>query len=132
MSQPPPPYGGPPGPPYGGPPGPYPPPHGQPSGMSNKAKFWIGAVLALPVIVVAGLISGAVSAVADGITGSSSVTGFAAALVGLGELAAVIGAIVWERTRWFAIGVIAGGAVLLILAAGACIVLLVAFTNSYN
>jgi hypothetical protein len=100
--------------------------------MSNKAKFWIGAVLALPVIVVAGLISGAVSAVADGITGSSSVTGIAAALVGFGELAAVIGAIVWERTRWFAIGVIAGGAVLLILAAGACIVLLVAFTNSYN
>jgi hypothetical protein len=129
MSQPPPPYGG---PPHGGPPGPYPPPPGQSGGMSNKAKFWVGVALALPTIVLAGLISGATSAVADGISGDSALAGVAAVVVGLGELAALIGAIVWERTRWFAVGVIAGGAVLLILAAGACVVLLVALSNSYG
>ena len=41
-------------------------------------------------------------------------------------------AIVFARTRWFAIGVIAGLAVILILAAGACVVLIVALTNSYS
>lgn len=129
MSQPPPPYGG---PPHGGPPGPYPPPPGQSGGMSNKAKFWVGVVLALPTIVLAGLISGATSAVADGISGDSALAGVVAVVVGLAELGALIGAIVWGRTRWFAVGVIAGGAVLLILAAGACVVLLVALSNSYG
>jgi hypothetical protein len=100
--------------------------------MSNKAKFWVGVVLALPTIVLAGLISGATSAVADGISGDSALAGVVAVVVGLAELGALIGAIVWGRTRWFAVGVIAGGAVLLILAAGACVVLLVALSNSYG
>ena len=141
MSQPPSPYGGPPeppgppygGPPYGGPPGPYPPQQpGRPSGMSNKAKFWIGVVLALPVLVLAGIISGAASAVVDGISGDSNAAAAVAFVVGLGELAALVAAIVFAPTRWFAIGVIAGVAVLFVLAAGACVVLIVGLSSSYN
>ena len=138
MSQPPSPYGGPPGPPYGGPPyggppGPYPPQQpGRPSGMSNKAKFWIGVVLALPVLVLAGIISGAASAVVDGISGDSNAAAAVAFVVGLGELAALVAAIVFAPTRWFAIGVIAGVAVLFVLAAGACVVLIVGLSSSYS
>ena len=137
MSQPPSPHGGQPGPPgpapYGGPPGPYPPPlPGKPSGMSNKAKFWIGVALTLPVLVVAGVISGVASAVVDGISGSTSAASAVAFVVGLGQLAVVVAAVVYARTRWFAIGVIAGVAVLFVLAAGACVVLIIGLTSSYN
>ena len=53
-------------------------------------------------------------------------------VLGLLLLGAFVAAIVVERTRWFALGILAGGAVLFILAAGACVVLLVAFMSSYN
>ena len=53
-------------------------------------------------------------------------------VVGLGELAALVAAIVFAPTRWFAIGVIAGVAVLFILAAGACVVLIIGLSSSYS
>ena len=146
MSQPPSPYGGPPGPPgppyggppYGGPPGPYPPqqqpgqPNGQPSGMSNKAKFWIGVALALPVVLLGSIISGGPRPSSTASAGTPTPLAAVAFVVGLGELAALVAAIVLARTRWFAIGVIAGVAVLFVLAAGACVVLIVGLTSSYN
>ena len=149
MSQQPPPspYGGPPvdgpndgpgnGPPNG-PPGSYPPPYPYqdpgrpPQGMSNKAKFWIGAALALPAMVVAGIITGAGSAVADGLGADPQVGAVVSSILGLLLLVGFIAAIVVDRTRWFALGMLAGAAVLFILAAGACVVLLVAFVSSYN
>ena len=70
--------------------------------MSNKAKFWIGVVLALPALVLAGIISGAASAVVDGISGDSNAAAAVAFVVGLGELAALVAAIVLAPTRWFA------------------------------
>jgi len=100
--------------------------------LSNKAKFWIGVVLAVPVLVLAGIVSGAASAVVDGVSGDSNAAASVAFVVGLGELAAVVAAIVFAPTRWFAIGVIAGLAVLFVLAAGACVVLIVGLTNSYS
>jgi hypothetical protein len=100
--------------------------------MSNKAKFWIGVALAIPVAILAGTLGGAASAVVDGISGSSDAAAAAGVVVGLGEIAALVTALVFARTRWFAIGVIAGLAVILILAAGACVVLIVALTNSYS
>ena len=134
MSQqpPPPPYDGPPGPPnpYG--PGQYPPPEGQRPGMSNKAAFWIGVVLALPAIFVASLILGAGAAVGDGLAGDPAVSGVISTLLGLGLLAGLVTAIVVPKTRWFALGVLAGTAILLIVAAGACVVLLIALTQSYS
>ena len=39
-------------------------------------------------------------------------------------------ALVLPKTRWFALGAIAGIAVLAVVAAGACVVLLAAYSNS--
>ena len=47
-------------------------------------------------------------------------------------LGALVAGIVWERTRWFAVGIIAGIAIIGVVAAGACVVLLVALTSSYS
>ena len=48
------------------------------------------------------------------------------------ELAGLVTLIVMERTRWLGLGILAGIAILFILAAGACIVLIVGLTNAYN
>jgi hypothetical protein len=131
MSQqpPPPPYGGPPQSPYGGPPGPYPPPEPAP-GMSNKAKFWIGVLLTIPAILVGSLITGAGSAAVDAVNGDPAIGAAVSSVLGLLIFAAYIAMIVIPKTRWFALGILAGTAVLFILAAGACVALLVAYSNS--
>ena len=131
MSQqpPPPPYGGPPQSPYGGPPGPYQPPEPAP-GMSNKAKFWIGVLLTIPAIIVGSVITGAGTALVDAVNGDPAIGAAVSSLLGLLILAAYIAMIVIPKTRWFALGILAGTAVLLILAAGACVALIVAYSNS--
>ncbi len=131
MSQqpPPPPYGGPPQSPYGGPTGPYQPPEPRP-GMSNKAKFWIGVLLTIPAIIVGSVITGAGSALVDAVNGDPAIGAAVSSLLGLLIFAAYIAAIVIPKTRWFALGILAGTAVLFILAAGACVALLVAYSNS--
>jgi hypothetical protein len=131
MSQQPPrpPYGGPPQSPYGGPHGPYPPPEPAP-GMSNKAKFWVGVLLAVPAIIVGSVITGVGSAAVDAVNGDPAVGAAVSSLLGLLILAAYIAMIVIRKTRWFALGILAGTAVLLILAAGACVALIVAYSNS--
>jgi hypothetical protein len=120
----------------GGPPPPgwqpYPQHEPQPSGMSNTAKFWIGALLALPVAILGSIVVGIVSGVGSAIDDSGTASGVLGSLAGFGELIALVVALVFAKTRWFAIGVIAGVAVLTVLAAGACVVLLVAFSNSFS
>jgi hypothetical protein len=103
-----------------------------PSGMSNTAKFWIGVLLAIPAVVIGSVLVGIVSGIGSAVDSSGTAAGLLGGLVGLLELAAVVVALVLPKTRWFAIGAIAGIAVLTVLAAGACVVLIVAFTNSYN
>jgi hypothetical protein len=133
MSQqpPPPPYGGPPQPPYGGPPGPYPQQQpGSGSGMSNKAKFWIGVALTIPALIVGSVITGSGSAAVDAMNGDPAVGATVSSILGLLVLAAYIAMIVFPRTRWVALGILAGTAVLFILAAGACVALIVAYSSS--
>ena len=124
----------PPGPPGGPPPGwsPYPqqPPR---SGMSNTAKFWIGVLLALPVVVVGSIVVG----IASGIGSALDDIGHGVGDPGRPSRASSTwphSSPPWSlsRTRWFALGVIAGIAVLAVLAAGACVVLLAAFSSSYG
>ena len=100
--------------------------------MSNKARFWIGVALSLPALIVAGIISGGGSAVAEGLGADPQAGAIVSSILGLLLFAGFIASIVFERTRWFALGILAGAAILFILAAGACIVLLVAFANSFN
>ncbi len=111
---------------------PYPQHQPPPSGMSNTAKFWIGVVLALPVVVVGSIIVAVISGIGSALDNSGTASGILGSVAGFGELVAVVVALVFAKTRWFALGVIAGVAVLTVLAAGACVVLLVAFSNSFN
>lgn len=128
--QPPPPSWG--GPPSNSPPpfpqGPPPPP---PAGLSNKAKFWIGVAVAIPAMIGSGVLTGVLTALADngGNPGAASAVG---GLVSLLILAGFITLIVLEKTRWVALGMLAGGAAALILAAGACLVLIASFANAYG
>ena len=130
--QPPPPYGGPPGPPPGG--SPYGQAPGQPpsSGMSNKAKFWLGAVLGLPAIIVGPLVVATAASLGQGISPDSSLGEVLGGLASLLLLAGYVAMVVLPRTRWLALGMLAGAAILLILAAGACIVLIAGLSNSYG
>ncbi len=54
--------------------------------MSNKAKFWIGVVVALPAMIVAGIISGAGSAVVDAVGGDPAVGASVSGAIGLALL----------------------------------------------
>ncbi|KQT91093.1 hypothetical protein ASG49_12200 [Marmoricola sp. Leaf446] len=126
MSQPPPPpYAGPPH----GPPGP-PGPAGRP-GPSNKAKFWIGFALAGPLMFVLAFLTSIPSAVLSEISSLDPAFGGVAQLaIVVLELVGLVAALVVERTRWWAIGFVAGAATVLIVLAGACVVILVALVGA--
>jgi hypothetical protein len=100
--------------------------------MSNTAKFWIGALLALPVAVLGSIIIGIVSGIGSALDDTGTASAILGGLASLLELAALVVALVLPKTRWFALGAIAGIAVLTVLAAGACVVLLVAFSRSFS
>ena len=121
MSQPPPPS------PYG-----MPPAHPPSSGMSNKAKFWLGVVLAIPATIRGPVIVGVAVNIGQAISADGSLSGILGALASLLLLAAFITMAFFDRTRWIALGMLAGAAVLLILAAGACVLLIVGLSNSYS
>ncbi len=140
MTQPPPPnpYGQPPGNPYGQPPGlpPGQPPGGPvgPSaggpgrpprrGPSNVARFWIGVALCLPVLFVAGALQAVPSIIADSLSLPPEVGQFSTLGLDLALFAAFIAGLVVEKTRFIVLGIMAGIAVLFVVAAGACILLL--------
>lgn len=131
--QPPPPgYGGPPPGQFPGPPGPgwgYPPPP-PPSGRSNKAKFWIGAGLSIPAFIALGFVAGAIQGVASSFGRTSGdLTGVVIALLGITAL--VLG-LVFDKTRWYTVGALAAIGALLILTAGACIVLVAALVGGLS
>ena len=129
--QPPPPYGGPPVPPDQSPYG-RPPDHPPPSGMSNKAKFWVGAVLAVPAVIVGPLLVGGALNLGQVISADGPLGGVLSGVVALLLLAGLVMLMVVEKTRWIGLGMLAGFAILAILAAGACVVLIVMITNSYS
>ena len=128
MSQqpPPPPYGGPPGQPSAARTGPPPGPAAARRGMSNKAKFWIGVLLALPALVVGrrhqrrrdGSGRRHRRRPVGGRHSSRERSPWPC-------WSACVLMIVLERTRWIALGMLAGTAILFVLAAGACVALLV-------
>ena len=113
-------------PPYGLPPGGPPPPR---TGLSNAAKFWLGALIAIPAVPVAGFVLSLPSTLAAA-AGLDGVTGVLSLVAGLLELAGLVALIAFPRTRWWGLGLLAGIALLAILAAGACVVLLVALTQA--
>jgi hypothetical protein len=121
MSQPPPPS------PYALPGGPPPPRRGR----SNVAKFWIGVALCIPLMFLVGLLEAVPSIAADALSLPEVVPGIAAAGINLALFAAVIVGLVLEKTRFLVLGILACLAVLLVVAAGACVVLLAGLGSSY-
>ena len=92
--------------------------------MSNSARFGIGVLLSLPTL----FLLGAAQAVPQMVSGALSLPpelGAVAMLVAnLALLALFILGLVKERTRFVVLGIMAGVAILFVLAAGACILLL--------
>ena len=120
-------------PPYAGPPAAPPPGPGRPGGLSNRARFWIGFALAAPLLFVLAFLTSVPSwvlSVAPSL--DPSLGGVAAFAVVVLELVGLVAALVVERTRWFAIGFLAGAATVFIVLAGACVVLLVGLAQSYG
>lgn len=111
------------------PPGPYGPQPGSwapvPRERSSTAKFWVGAGLSIPAILFVGVLTGALVNALGGRAGDT-----VAAVVGLLTLGAVVAGLVVERTRWYVLGGIAGVAILSIVAAGACVLLVAAMLGS--
>jgi hypothetical protein len=147
MSQPPPPppYDGPPAPvealnPYGPsdphaavPAAPYPPAAVAPRrGMTNAAKFWIGFVLALPANFIAAMIAGAGSAAGDAIAPDSALSGVISGILGLAYLGGLVAGVVVERTRRFALGLLAGSILMLALAVGVFVVFLLVLVEAFS
>ena len=142
-----PPQGQPPqGPPPQGPPPQGPPPQGSPSGfspypyqpqkppgMSNRARFWIGVALAIPVLVLAGTVNGIAGAIGSAVDpNTGSMTGVLVVIVDLLMFVGLVVAIVMPRTRYFALGVLAGVAILFVLLAGACVLLLAGLSGGFS
>jgi hypothetical protein len=82
-------------------------------------KIWLGIGLAIPVLIAGSLLAAGVSA----IDSSGAVSG----LVGLAMFLGPFVLLVPSSTRKFALGLLIAYAVLLILAAGACVALLAAY-----
>lgn len=98
----------------------------------NTGKFWLGVVLALPAGLVVAVAFGGVVNLVDSAGAPGAVTGVTALIVVLLVLAGLVALIVVERTRWIGLGLIAGAAIWAIVAAGACVALLMAVSASYN
>ena len=84
-------------------------------------KIWLGIGLAIPVLIAGSLLAAGASA----IDSSGAVSG----LLGLAVFVGPFVLLVPSSTRKLALGLLIGYAVLLILAAGACVALLAAYNN---
>jgi hypothetical protein len=115
---------------------PLPPPYGLPPGQpppeqpSNKGRFWLGVVLAIPAIILGPVLIGAAASLGDAVASGSALPGLLGGLVALLLLVGFIALVVIDRTRWIGLGMLAGFAGLFILGAGACVALIVAYSNS--
>jgi len=109
---------------------PLPPPQRPRGGLPTGAQIAIGAVVG-PVVY--GAAYAAITTVGSLVMGPHSydettpreVVGNAIILGGFVLLFALwVAGVIWSRTRWYAVGLVIGVAVLSIVAAGACVVLL--------
>ena len=100
-------------------------------GRSNVAKFWIGVVLCLPTLFVIGLLESLPTTVGNAVDLPSELSAIATFGLNIGLLGAFIVGLVREATRFIVVGILAGIAILFVLAAGACIVLLAGLASNY-
>jgi branched-subunit amino acid transport protein len=84
----------------------------------------MGVLLCLPVLFVAGALQALPSTFADAVHLPQSVGQFMVLGIDIALLGAFITGLVVEKTRFLVLGIIAGIAVLFVVAAGACVLLL--------
>lgn len=106
---------------------PYPPVR---RGRSNVARFWIGVLLCLPALFVVGALESLPTLVGGKIGVPSEVSSLATIGLNIGLLGTLILGLVRESTRFIVVGIMAGLAILFVLAAGACIALLAGLSQS--
>jgi len=99
-------------------------------GRSNVAKFWIGVALCIPALFVVGVLESIPTAVGNALNLPSELSAIATLGLDVALLAAVVVGLVKEATRFLVLGILAGVAVLFVLAAGACIVLLTGVSSN--
>ena len=100
----------------------FPPGYSTPQARSKDTwKIWLGIGLAIPVLIAGSLLAAGASA----IDSSGAVSGLLGLAVSVGPFVLLVP----SSTRKFALGLLIGYAVLLILAAGACVALLAAYNN---
>lgn len=97
--------------------------------LSNVARFWIGVALCVPVLFLVGLLVSLPSVVGNELNLPGELSGIATFGMSIGLLATGIVGLVRESTRFIVVGILAGLAILFVLAAGACIVLLAGLGN---
>jgi hypothetical protein len=85
--------------------------------------------LCLPVLFVAGALQAIPSAIADALSLPPEIGQFSTLGLDLALFGAFIAGLVVEKTRFIVLGIMAGIAVLFVVAAGACILLLVGFAS---
>jgi hypothetical protein len=100
-------------------------------GRSNVAKFWIGVALCLPAVFVVGVLGSLPTIVGNAVNLPSGLSALATFGMSVALLAIAVLGLVRERTRFIVVGMLAGLAILFVLAAGACIVLLTGVGSSY-
>ena len=100
-------------------------------GRSNVFKFWMGVLLCLPALFVAGALQAVPRAVGDALSLPPEVGQFSTLGLDLGLFVAFIAGLVVEKTRFIVLGIIAGVAVLFVVAASACILLLAGLASGY-
>ena len=100
-------------------------------GRSNVARFWIGVALCLPALFVVGALESLPTLVGNKVNLPNEVSAIATFGLNIGLLVAFIVGLVRESTRFIFVGMLAGLAILFVLAAGACIALLVGLGAGY-
>jgi hypothetical protein len=99
-------------------------------GRSNVAKFWIGVALCIPTLFLVGVLESLPTFVGDAVNLPGELSAIATFGLNIGLLGAFIVGIVRESTRFIVVGILAGVAILFVLAAGACIALLAGIASS--
>ena len=97
--------------------------------MSNGARFGIGVLLSLPALVLAGVVQAVPQMVQRALSLPPELAAVSSLVLNLALLALFILGLVKERTRFVVLGMMAGVAILFVLAAGACILLLTGVTT---
>jgi hypothetical protein len=97
--------------------------------MSNGARFGIGVALALPALFLVGVAQAVPPWVSGTLSLPAEIGAVSSLALNLALLALFILGLVKERTRFVVLGMMAGVAILFVLAAGACILLLTGVTT---